>query len=1185
MWLEFLRFDLRLQLRQWLLWVTTLPLMGIAFLSARSDSFRIGGAIGNLHMNAPTVIAQQLTVLSIVAMFLVTAFIAGAVLRDNDAGIADLLFATPMRKLDYLGGRFLAGLAACLLVFALVTLAMVIGSRMPGIAPERLGDFSLWPYAWSFAVFVVPNLLFVAALLMLLAATTRSMSMVYVGVVAFLALWSAASFLGQRPDGFTVGALLDPFGVRVLALATRYFTPAEANTRLPELAGALLANRLLWSAISLGLFAATVVLFKPQRLGTGRAWQRRRAAVPSAAAPIVNAPRRITPRFVNTTAWAQCWQLLRFDARGVLRSLPFLVMLMLAVANFLANYAVGGMRFDSVPYPLTRLMLQEISDGMNFVLVVVLLFYSGELVHRDRQTRIADVGDALPLPDWVPLVARSGTLAAVVLAFLGAGAVVAVGIQLIKGGVDIQPLLYLKGTFINAAYFVLMGLALLALQVMAGNRYAGYAAGAALLASGALLQGARLDDRLYNFASLPPLVYSDMNGYGDLSGWAWFALYWGLGAAALLALAQMLRTRGTPPTTRQRLAAAARALGGRRGLVLATCLGAFTAAQAWIFYNTHVLNRYTSAEQRLDARVDYEKAYRGLLGRPQLSLAALRAEVEIFPAQRAATLRAHYTLRNDTTAPIATLFFQSDVDTDTVIEQLPPHRVTRDDPRFGVLLIELDQPLAPGATLLLDAHVQVRPRGFTNSGALGRIHENGTLFTLEDFFPKLSYDASQELDDPRDRSARGLGAPHRLPALEDAAARQHNYLAQYGVPAGLIDFEATVSTSADQTAIAPGDLQRQWESGGRRYFHYKMASPILPFVSFQSGRWQTRTARWQGVDITVFHDPRHAWNVDRMLAGAQAALAYNSEHFGPYPHKALRIVETPLYQSYARSFPMTVPFSESLGFVSDLREPGGVDHVFYVTAHEVAHQWWGDQAIAANVQGAGLITESLAEYSALMTMKQRFGVEALRPILRFDADEYFRGRGAERVGELPLVRDEGQAYITYRKGSLALMRLKNAIGEAAVNRALGRFIAERRYQGPPYATSLDLLQALRAEAPADQQALIGELFERIVVYDNRVLAATAKPRSDAQWDVTLQLSLARFEADAKGRETPLTDDQAVEVALFAAADRPLYRAAHRLPAGTSTLTVTVKEKPMAVALDPDGLLLDRIPADNRRHVD
>ncbi|MBY0242303.1 MAG: hypothetical protein K2X55_23620, partial [Burkholderiaceae bacterium] len=467
------------------------------------------------------------------------------------------------------------------------------------------------------------------------------------------------------------------------------------------------------------------------------------------------------------------------------------------------------------------------------------------------------------------------------------------------------------------------------------------------------------------------------------------------------------------------------------------------------------------------------------------------------------------------------------------------------------------------------------------------INENGTLFAFDDYFPQFGYNQSLEIEDRHERRARGLGEPHRSPQLDDRAAQQENFWKLYGIHADLVDFEATVSTSAGQTAMAPGTLQRSWEQNGRRYFHYKLEQPALPFFSFQSARWEVRQAEWNGVPIRVYYDRKHPYNVDSMIAGAQAALAYYTTHFGPYPHKEVRILETPLYQSYARSFPMTIPFSESLGFINDLRNPDNVDHVFYVTAHEIAHQWWGDQAIAANVQGSAMVTESLAEYAALMATEHRFGADKVRRILRWDLDEYLRGRGAEQVEEQPLMRVEGQVYIQYRKGSLAFYRLKEAIGEAAVNRALKRFLDDKRYQTSPYVTSRDLLGYLRAETPNDQQQLVTDLFERIVVYDNRMLAAGAVQRKDGKWDVTLQVSLAKLAADGKGAERAQAYDEAVEIAVLAdgAEGRVLYRGRHALAGGVSSVTVTVDAQPGAAGVDPDGLLIDRNVADNRRKVE
>jgi ABC-type transport system involved in multi-copper enzyme maturation permease subunit len=1191
MWKTFFAFDLRYHLRQPLLWLTALPLVLLAFRSAGSDTARIGGAIGNANLNAPVVIVNQIGVLSIMALFLVTFFVAGALLRDNEAGIADLLFATPMRKADYLLGRFLAGFSVCLLVFALITAAMMLGSRMPGVDPARLGPFSLQPYLWGFLVYAVPNLLFVSALLMLLAATTRSMMMVYVGVLAFITLWAIAGFLGGRADSEALAVLLDPFGVRVLAQTTRYFTSVEMNHHLPALDGALLANRLLWSALALAMSGLTLLLFKPVRAGSGRAWRWRRQCArpqPPEFGAVdrldVRPLQRFAPSFTAQAGWLQAASLLRTDARAILRSLPFLVMLLLALANFFANYTIGGMRFDSVPYPLTRLMLEDLASGMNDMLVVVLLFFAGELAHRDRQVRIDGLTGSVPVPAWAPLAAKCGALGAVVLAFLLMGVLAAIGIQLVVGGAPIELPLYAQGTLIASAYFLLLAMALLALQLIAGSKFLGYALGIALLASGPVLRSAGLEHPLAAFAALPVLRYSDMDGYGHyLVGWSWFVLYWAFLAAALLLAVRGFAVRSGNPGWRERLHGAAAALRGTGGAACALCLAAACATGGWIYYNTNVLNEYRSSQAWLDLRADYEKTYRKDIDLPLPSLSAIRADVDIFPHTQSLRIRGRYILQNKQQSPLTVLRIQNDLRATTRFHALPAGRMVRDDKRFGVMDWQLEQPLAPGARLQLDFTVETARKGFTADGKAAVVNGNGSAFAFEDFFPKFGYNQSFELDDNKARKARGLGPANRMPKLEDSRAQSKNYWKLFGIDADMIDFETTVSTSADQTALAPGTLLKTWEKDGRRYFHYKMERPILPFFGYLSARWQVKRDQWRGVPIAVYYDSRHPYNVDRMIDGAKGALEYYSTNFGPYPDAEVRIAEMPLHQSHARAFPTLTPFSESLGFISDLRDPAAADHVFYVTAHELAHQWWGDQAIAANMQGGGLVTESLAEYSALMALEKRHGAQHVRSILRFDLDEYLSGRAAEGAEEQPLVRNESQVYLQYRKASLAFYRLRDAIGEPALNRAIRRFLDATRYRSTPYTTSTELLEYIRAETPADQQSLVTDLFERIVFYDNRVVAATTSRRADGRWDVEVTLRLAKSEADGQGKETARAYDEPVELAVLAGG-RQLHGARHALPSGESRLLLTVAERPTEVALDPRQLLIDRVPGDNRKEI-
>jgi aminopeptidase N len=257
----------------------------------------------------------------------------------------------------------------------------------------------------------------------------------------------------------------------------------------------------------------------------------------------------------------------------------------------------------------------------------------------------------------------------------------------------------------------------------------------------------------------------------------------------------------------------------------------------------------------------------------------------------------------------------------------------------------------------------------------------------------------------------------------------------------------------------------------------------------------------------------------------------------------------------------------------------------------VAHQWWGHQVVGANVQGSTMLIESLAQYSALMVMEKEYGPHKLRRFLKYELDRYLRDRGGERIEEQPLYRVENQQYIHYRKGSLVFYRLRDEIGEEALNRALKRFLQDKAYQEAPFTDSAELLAYIRKEAPADKQALITDLFEKIVFYDNRVTEAKAKKRADGQWDVTMKLHLSKLEADGKGTEKVRTYDEPVEIGIFSRADgakekdeKVLLLEKRMLSGATPTVTVTVKDKPFDVGVDPYNKMIDRVSRDNRKEV-
>ncbi|WP_115530074.1 ABC transporter permease/M1 family aminopeptidase [Xanthomonas campestris] len=1190
--MAFLRFELREQLRSPLLWLLATLYALLAFAALASDAVQIGGGIGNVLRNAPTVIATLLGMFTLLGLLVTTLFVSNAVLRDFDLGTAELVFSTPVRRRDYLIGRLGAALIACMIMYVVIALGMFIAQLMPWIDQARLGPVAAFPYLWSLLVLVLPNLLFTTALLALLAVTTRNILWVYIGVIVFFVLYGVSRALLADLDNVWIATLADPLGIRALSQTLRYWSVEQRNQGLPPLSGYLLANRALWLCMSALLFAAMFSLFRTERSGTGR----RRGAAPSAPTQPASTPSTavsrltVTPQFGVGTAWKQLLRQIRFDTLGVVRSAPFLVLLILGLANFIPTAFFRQLYYGTAVLPVTSVMLEALQNSYSFLLIIVVLFYAGELVWKERSNRIDGITDAMPVPDWVPLLGKFVALLGVIASFQLAGALTSIALQLGRGYTSIEPLLYLKTLALGSVLYVLMGGMALALQVLSNNKFVGYALLMLVLIGQSVLSMLDYAQNLYTFGGWPNAPYSDMNGFGHfLPGQLWFQGYWGVFLLALLLLSSAFWPRGMGHGVRQRVRQALQRLRSPTGAALAVTLLGFAAVGGWLYWNTNVYNSFLSPEQRLDLQARYERDYRKYKDLPQPRIVAIDNHVDLHPETQSVVIDATWTVRNTHTAPISEVHIGMQGrtgDRSLVQVDLGGQTLTLHDIPAGYRIYRLHTPVQPGQERVFRFRVDQHPHGLTAEQAQTELVANGSFFN-NTLLPWFGYNPRTEISDRNDRRKRGLGEPTRMPKLEDQAARANTYVSD---DADWLDFASTVCTAPDQIALAPGYLQREFQRDGRRCFRYVMDRPMLNFYAYLSARWQVRKARYKDIPIEIYYDPKHPYNVQRMIESVQKSLAYYEANFSPYQHHQVRIVEFPGYARFAQSFANTIPYAESIGFIADLRDKNDIDYVFYVTAHEVAHQWWAHQVIGANVQGATMLSESLAQYSALMVMEREYGRAHMRRFLNYELDRYLEGRGGETIEELPLYRVEDQQYIHYRKGSLAFYRLREEIGEQALNRALQRFLAAKAFEQPPYTTSAELLQTIRTEARPDQQGLITDLFEKITFYDNRVVSAQARKRPDGRYEVTVQTHAAKLQADGKGKEHAVPLDDWIEVAIYGKgagkdAQAPvLYLQRQHITSAAPSFTVTVAGLPAEAGFDPDNKLIDRVPADNRKQV-
>jgi aminopeptidase N len=477
--------------------------------------------------------------------------------------------------------------------------------------------------------------------------------------------------------------------------------------------------------------------------------------------------------------------------------------------------------------------------------------------------------------------------------------------------------------------------------------------------------------------------------------------------------------------------------------------------------------------------------------------------------------------------------------------------------------------------------MEISNKGFRVGGENNTLVANGTFFNSS-ILPGIGYDPNGELGDNKERKKLKLPDKKRMADVNDSTARMNTYISR---DADWVTFEATVSTSPNQIAIAPGYLQREWQENDRRYFHYKMDSKILNFYSFLSADYQVKKDKWKDVTIEIYYQKGHEYNLDRMIKATKLSLDYFTQHFSPYQHRQVRIIEFPRYASFAQSFPNTIPYSESIGFIAKVNSGSeeDIDYPFYVTAHEVAHQWWAHQVIGGNVQGSTVMSETMSQYAALMVMEKAYGRNQMKRFLKYELDNYLQGRSGESEKELPLYRVENQTYIHYQKGSLVMYALRDYIGEENLNKALAAYIKKTAFQEAPYTNSLEFLSFIKQATPDSLQYLVKDMFEEITLYENRITNASYTSAGNGIYKVALQLNAKKFIADSLGYEKEQPFHDWVEIGVFAQSKEnssPLYIGKHRLKAGENNIEILVKEKPERAGIDPYFKLVDRNPEDN-----
>jgi ABC-type transport system involved in multi-copper enzyme maturation permease subunit len=479
-----IRFELAYQARRAWPWVILAVLVGLSFLVARDNSLA-DALYEDFFANSPFAIAKT-TVFGSLLWLMVAAVIAGeAAARDVATGMHPLVYTTTITKAEYLGGRFLAALALNFLLLLGVQAAILLAVYLPGVDPRVIGPFRPAAFFTAYTFIAVPNAVAATAIQFAAAARTGRPMTGYLGsfLLFFMAYFIAGLLLWNRE----LGILLDPIGVRFIwDELSHLWTTVEKSTRMLELEGGLLANRLLWLSVAVAALAFTYGSFQfgHRTVGSWMPWRRRRVAhapVParlgveaSAPIPVPQVARTFGLAIHVQKTLAIAWESFRATAKSW-AGLAMLLGIPLLTVVVVADQMVS---LGTPLTPTTARVIAELTGPLAnamsrwMVVPVLIIYFAGELIWREREAGLAEISDATPGPEWAPFLGKFLGLGILLAAFTALQMTAGMVAQVMWDYRNFETGLYLKTLFgLQLPDYLLFAVLALTIHVLVNQKY------------------------------------------------------------------------------------------------------------------------------------------------------------------------------------------------------------------------------------------------------------------------------------------------------------------------------------------------------------------------------------------------------------------------------------------------------------------------------------------------------------------------------------------------------------------------------------------------------------------------------------------------------------------------------------------------------------------------------------------
>lgn len=1137
-------------------------------MAVETNAFEASSAPDSIG-NSPLRIYEGMRFFSQFILFLLPIVFGGVIYRDFTTNMHSVLYSFPIRKRDYLAAKFGSAFTVMLFIVGMIGVGFIIGAHFLGAPLEKIVAFDLVPYLKGYGGYLLPNILVFGSLVFTVVTLSRNIYTGFIAVIIVLFLQQILMRVLSGLDSLFLVGVLEPFGEIAMKIATRYWTTEEMNSLPLPISNSFITNRLSWLSVAgIGL----VFLYKYFSFSQRPLTLIRRVKVGDTlkVSPTISfgSIQKVNLPIVRYDySWVQnlkrTWQLAKVDFRYILNSWAFRILCIMGLILVVFMTAQINRQYGGKLLPVTWLMLAFPVFFFSMVVNLLTFLYAGMLVHRSRIARTNHLVDVTPIPNWVLLFSKFIALVKMQMTLLLLVMIGGILVQTYNGFYDYQIGQYLGTLYgLYLPSLVIWAMVALWVQTLLKNPYLGMFL--LLMGSFAIsgLKDIGIEQTLFRFNESPNsaliLNYSDLVGYGaELAPFLVYKFYWLLFGLFMLFWTLLLWTRGLPQNFGERLRLMKQRFSGRTAAGMITFFITFVALGCRIYYEENTLNTFYTEKEKSTIQQEIDNKYQHFQHTPQPRMVDLDINMNIFPYEQRFEANGTYILVNKTNQIIDTLLIEyaEDIITEYTVDQTV--NLVSKDPLARLDVWTIPNGLAPNDSLQLTFSIKTRDNTLFRKNNI--VEQNGTyLHSLN--FPSIGRWRTATI--PTDSA--GLGNMYR------------------SKDADFVDFRATVSTAADQIAIAPGYLQREWTANNRRYFQYQSKEKVTNDFIVNSGKFEVVRDKWQNVDLEIYYHPEHDYNLDVILEGMKAGLTFCSENFAPYQHDKLTIVEfARSLGGFAQSFANTMPFSET-AFLRDVKdkEEEIMANLFSGVAHEVAHQWWGHQVIPANARGAIMLTEGMAECVKAKVLEQYRDKEQLYKFLDKSRNGYLRG-ATNDDDEQPLMYNKGQSqgYIPYQKGALAFYTLSDYLGDEQFHAVLQDYVQKVRFKTAPYTTSIDMVNHLKAATPDSLQYLIADWFETITLYDNRMDNATVTALENGQYQIDMTFSVRKYRRGSEDLSLPLRDY--LDVGIFNKKGETVYLQKHKFVQEENRLILIVDEKPAEVGIDPYGKMIDKHISDNR----